>query len=245
MQGRLFGLMVVLGTGCYSNWEPKDADGDGVAGVTDCWESSEDPIQPEGSMVYDTPIQAADIYVGAEDRPYDGIDQNCDGSDDFDADGDGFVPNEYVGIATLGLAETGVLPGGDCDDADAVRHPDTEELCDGLINGCDASLPAVEMDGDGDGFGDSNQMIMGCNPDPGYVPLDGDCDDLDANNFQHRCGTAIETKTILGILKQPKFLVRNPMVTYWTQQTVTTLIQPFFLKQPKFVMVRSMLVAQI
>ncbi len=182
MQGRLFGLIVVVGTGCYSNWEPKDADGDGVAGVSDCWESSEDPVQPEGSMVYDEPIRASDIYVGAEDRPYDGIDQNCDGSDDFDVDGDGFVPNAYVGIATLGLTETGALPGGDCDDADAVRHPDTEELCDGLINGCDASLPAVEIDGDGDGFVSCVVVDSGWAGDSTVIGGE-DCDDEDAVLF--------------------------------------------------------------
>ena len=53
------------------------------------------------------------------------IDQKSDGLDDFDQDGDGFIPNEYVGVGTLGLVETGQLPGGDCDDEDALRHPDT------------------------------------------------------------------------------------------------------------------------
>ena len=33
--------------------------------------------------------------------PYDGIDANCDGLDDFDQDGDGFVPDEYDGFQTL------------------------------------------------------------------------------------------------------------------------------------------------
>ena len=33
-----------------------------------------------------------------------------DGMDDFDADGDGFVPSEFVGLGTLGLPSSGLLP---------------------------------------------------------------------------------------------------------------------------------------
>ena len=172
------GFATLLSSGCYSSWETKDADGDGVSGLTDCWESAEDPVPPVGAMEYDSPIRAADIYVGAEDRPYDGIDQNCDGLDDFDQDGDGFVPNAYVGVATLGLLETGELPGGDCDDEDALRHPDTEEVCDGVINGCDATLPENEIDNDGDGFVDCTVVDSGWQGDESVQGGD-DCDDDD------------------------------------------------------------------
>ena len=34
---------------------------------------------------------SADVYQGAPDVWYDGIDSNCDKVDDFDQDGDGFV----------------------------------------------------------------------------------------------------------------------------------------------------------
>ena len=44
--------------------------------------------------------RAKDIFEGAFDAPYDEIDANCDGSDDFDADADGWVPVNYAGIAT-------------------------------------------------------------------------------------------------------------------------------------------------
>jgi uncharacterized protein (TIGR03382 family) len=52
----------------------------------------------------------------------------------------------------------------DCDDTDATRYPGAPELCDGLDNDCNGSLPPAEQDVDGDGQ-------MAC---------EGDCDDGDA-----------------------------------------------------------------
>ena len=182
MKLQTLGCLSLILTGCYSSWEPKDADGDGTAGVNDCWESSEDPVVPAGAMIYDTPITAADIFVGAEDRPYDGIDQNCDGLDDFDQDGDGFVPNEYVGIQTLGLELSGALSGGDCDDEDIQRHPDTEELCDGVVNGCAIDLTSDEIDDDGDGFVECSVDVNGWQGTDAVIGGD-DCDDDDAILF--------------------------------------------------------------
>ena len=118
---------------CYS-WDTKMSMEMGIR-RTDCWESQKIQYHQAGLWYMTHQFERVDIFVGAEDRPYDGIDQNCDGLDDFDQDGDGFIPNEYVGVTTIGLVETGQLPGGDCDDEDAIRHPDTEEVGDGVING--------------------------------------------------------------------------------------------------------------
>ena len=63
-----------------------------------------------------------------------GIDSNCDKADDFDQDGDGFVPDEYEGIETLDVVGTGLLSGGDCEDTNANRNPGMEEVvADGSI----------------------------------------------------------------------------------------------------------------
>ncbi|MFH1469938.1 MAG: MopE-related protein [Pseudomonadota bacterium] len=67
-------------------------------------------------------------------------------ADDRDGDGDGYSP----------LC-------GDCDDTDATISPLGTEICDGLDDDCDGSLPADEADDDGDG-------VMVC---------EGDCDDAD------------------------------------------------------------------
>ncbi len=48
-----------------------DADRDGDPDRTDCDDA--DPV----------------VHVGASDAPYDGVDADCNGSDDFDVDGDG------------------------------------------------------------------------------------------------------------------------------------------------------------
>ena len=180
MRTQWLGWLSIGLTGCFSSWEVKDVDGDGVSGVEDCWESTEDPVPPSGAMVSETSISAQDIFVGAEDRPYDGIDQNCDGLDDFDQDVDGFIPNEYVGIITLGLEQTGTLSGGDCDDDDPSRHPDTIELCDGLINGCENEISDNEVDNDGDGY-------VECSIDDDWMGSEvvggDDCDDEDALLF--------------------------------------------------------------
>ena len=42
---------------------------------------------------------------------YNGIDENCDGKDDFDQDGDGFVTDEYIGKITQGVPNSGQFAG--------------------------------------------------------------------------------------------------------------------------------------
>ena len=66
----------------------QDIDGDGYTpGDGDCWDSLE-PMLFQGSR-----IEAADIHPGAQETWYDGIDQDCRGNDDFDADSDGGCPS--------------------------------------------------------------------------------------------------------------------------------------------------------
>jgi len=97
---------------------PVDSDGDGVHDGADC--------EPED----------ATVYPGAEDIPYDGIDQDCDGLDLTDADGDGYDA-EQVG-------------GSDCDDENPSVNPgaldeenDFDDDCDGEV---DEDVPIIPTD---------------------------------------------------------------------------------------------------
>ena len=45
-----------------------------------------------------------------------------------------------------------VSQGNDCDDDDDTIYPSAPEICDGQVNTCGGSLPANEIDDDGDDF---------------------------------------------------------------------------------------------
>ncbi len=134
-----------------------DADGDGfdseAAGGDDCDDS--DP----------------DIFPGATELWYDGVDADCSGGSDFDQDGDGHDSDLHAG-------------GGDCDDTDASVHPGAD---DPWYDGVDADCGGeddFDQDGDGDpsdawGGGDCDDSDPGVYYDSGEVDRDGADDDCD------------------------------------------------------------------
>ena len=63
------------------------------------------------------------IYPGAPDEWYDGVDSNCDGINDYDADDDTWTSAEYGGE--------------DCDDTDSDVNPDGTESFNGKDDDCD------------------------------------------------------------------------------------------------------------
>lgn len=120
----------------------------------------------------DCNLEDGSIHPGAVEIWYDGIDQDCDGSDD-DQDGDG------------------VLVAEDCDDTNAAVLPGAPELCDGLDNDCDGEIddgaPTDDSgyaDADGDGAGDPDAPVAYCiTPPAGVVTTNGDCDDTNAEIY--------------------------------------------------------------
>lgn len=94
-----------------------DQDGDGYVFAEDCNDQNDE------------------IYPGADEIAYDGIDQNCDGLDLLDDDGDGFclAGSTIVDASEQCSLETGPR-GTDCDDSDYLVNTDSEDLAMNCVN---------------------------------------------------------------------------------------------------------------
>jgi len=137
------GVDMTTGT---SSWADVDLDGFGDAGA-----SATSCVVPLANVLNDTDCDDADANTNplATDVWYDGVDQNCDGADDYDQDGDGFQAAAYGG--------------SDCDDVDPLFNPSaTDDYGDGVDQSCDG-LDGI--DADGDGFAANNPNSLCADPD--------------------------------------------------------------------------------
>ena len=150
--------------------------GSGLLPGGDCWDAKELPEENESGLT------GTEIYPNApDDLPYDGVDQDCSGESDYDVDGDGYTPNEYANLPTVG-ADDSLLPGGDCNDDNAAINSEQEEV---WYNGVDQDCDGVnDYDQDQDNFvpdefvGLSTEGIEGSDQLPG-----NDCNDEDDSVF--------------------------------------------------------------
>lgn len=136
----------------------------------DCWD---DPAARGWSVINGFPaLVAAEVHPAAPDTPYDGLDGDCAGDDDFDADHDGFASDTWPdGTGSVG---------DDCDDGRADVHPGAvDEWYD-------------DRDADCAGNDDNDADYDGA---PGGGDAATDCDDADPGvrpGAVEDCGTATD-----------------------------------------------------
>ncbi len=106
-----------------------------------------------------------------------------------DADNDGFGDDATGTLACTQPANT-VTIGGDCDDTNNAIYPGATEICDGFDNNCNGTndegliFNTYYLDSDNDQFG-AGIGLVSCQaiPLPGYVLVNGDCDDMNPNVY--------------------------------------------------------------
>ncbi len=122
------------------------------------------------------PLSLFALLAGCD--PSAGTDKTDDGTETDtidpgagDEDDDGYTPSE-----------------GDCDESNAEVNPGATEICDGLDNNCDSTIDegvqgTYYQDFDGDGFGNLDVTVVGCEAPAGYVQNGNDCDDSEARAY--------------------------------------------------------------
>ncbi|MCO4745634.1 MAG: hypothetical protein KC912_12650 [Proteobacteria bacterium] len=156
----------------FETWVDGDGDGFGAG------ESALVCDLPSGSAAVDGDCDdsTATIAPDVAEVFYDGVDADCLGDSDFDADGDGFDSADHGGL--------------DCDDVSASIHPDVVDVpYDGVDADCSGGS---DFDADGDGvdaeaFGGTDCNDIEPRQAPGLVEvedgLDQDCDVLVDEDF--------------------------------------------------------------
>ncbi len=199
---------------CRGNADLVDQDGDGFPGISrEAWEEATgrsadddgpgswpgvsdevdcldvDLTDADGNVV----VEASTVYPGSRaEVPYDGVDSDCDESNDFDGDADEYIPaplpdgsnaaaafEAYVELwgyedkqaewfPTLGAATY-----GDCDDDDEGAYPGNpfDEPYDGIDSDCGGEN---DFDPDGDGYM------------PPLLPQDGTSTELAFNAYVNK-----------------------------------------------------------
>ncbi len=158
-----------------------------------------------------------DIHPGALEV-CDNLDNDCNGEVDdgagttfyADQDGDGYGDEFSTVVACSAPADYTGVP-GDCADTDPGTNPAALEACDGVDNDCDGDIDEEAgtlfyLDGDGDGFGLSDDTLLACSVPDGYSAAPGDCDDADAgtnpgateicDDKDNDCDTEIDEDTL-------------------------------------------------
>ncbi len=145
----------------------------------DCWDDGSDRPEEMESLNGYPQLASTEVHAFASDTWYDGIDQDCNGDDDFDQDGDDDPTSEYP--------QRDGSYGGDCDDLDDTVSSLAEETWyDDFDQDCKGD---DDFDQDGDGDPSSDWGGDDCDDrDPGISSLaEEDCgssadEDCDGND---------------------------------------------------------------
>jgi len=146
-----------------------DFDSDGYGDMEAAVESCE-PVSGMVEDATDCDDNEPTINPGVDEIWYDGVDSDCDGLSDYDADVDGYDADAY--------------DGDDCDDEDPAVNPGVDEIWyDGVDGDCDG---ADDYDQDGDGHLSGEHGGDDCDDTDGtvypgaeetwYDGVDSDCD---------------------------------------------------------------------
>ncbi len=172
-----------------------DADGDGYGDLSDALDACSAP----GGYVSNSTDCDDTVFVVNPGRTEvcNGVDDDCDGTVDVgaagngtwyeDADGDGFGD---AGSTQQSCSQPSgyVLDASDCDDAEATTYPGAAETCDSVDNDCDSAIDEDATDAstwyaddDGDGYGDAGDAQAACSQPSGTVSTGTDCNDGQAS----------------------------------------------------------------
>ncbi len=168
-------LLLLLLAGCSSG-QDQDMDGFGVLqGDCDDHDPTIHPAAPE-------------VCNGIDDDCDGTVDDDAEGGEWFyvDADGDGWGLSAYAEQHCASEVAGWAQQRGDCNDYDPGVHPGADELCNGTDDDCDGRTDegAVDAatwyaDDDGDGWGDEGINWPACEQPSGWIAQGGDCDDGD------------------------------------------------------------------
>ncbi|MEL6347017.1 MAG: integrin alpha [Myxococcota bacterium] len=170
-----------------------------VTNASDCWDDPDNI--PDAFVALNGLPQpaAADVFPGADNALYDGVNQSCAAEEDFndfDGDGDGFLTAFY--------ADRGGAVGDDCVDGAPLDADNPAGLSPARVNpnasetwydGTDADCDGNDCDADGDGYdgglGSVYCVVVDCDDVDPTIRPDPSVDEVFFNGIDDNCDISV------------------------------------------------------